>query len=204
MNIGELNLLVQFFKVMADENRLRMVGLLGSEERRVSDLATLLELTEPTVSHHISKLRNLGLVNLRVEGNNRYYRLNASMLRTLNQRTFDLENISFDIPPREEPDTTWIDGLDLSEEDRKVLKDYTIDGRLKQIPSKQKKLLSVLRWLVTQFEPGVKYSERQVNDILTRYHEDYAGLRRDLVDFGFLNRERGGGKYWRTPEDEKV
>ena len=204
MNIGELNLLVQFFKVMADENRLKMIGLLGSEERRVSDLAGLLNLTEPTVSHHIAKLRSMGLVNLRVEGNNRYYRLNASMLRTLNQRTFDLENISFDIPPREEPDTTWIDALDLSEADRKVLKDYTIDGRLKIIPAKRKKLMAVLRWLAAQFQPDVQYSERQVNDILTRYHEDYAGLRRDLVDFGFLRRERDGGKYWLTPENEKV
>jgi biotin operon repressor len=202
MNIGELQLLVQFFKVMADENRLKMIGLLGSDERRVSDLAALLDLSEPTVSHHMSKLRKLGLVNLRVEGNNRYYRLNASMLRTLNQRTFDLENISFDIPSREAPDTAWIDALDLSDADRKVLKDYTIDGRLKQIPAKRKKLMAVLRWLSTQFEPDVKYSERQVNDILLRYHEDYAGLRRDLVDFGFLSRERGGSQYWRTPEDE--
>lgn len=204
MNIGELKLLVQFFKVMADENRLKMVGLLGSEERRVSDLADILDLTEPTVSHHISKLRDLGLVNLRVEGNNRYYRLNAKMLDTLKQRTFDMENISFDIPPREKPDTAWIDALDIPAADRKVLKDYTIDGRLRQLPSKQKKLLVILRWLATQFEPGEKYSERQVNDILLRYHFDYAGLRRDLVEFGFMQREGGGGKYWRTPEEEKA
>ena len=51
---------------------------------------------------------------------------------------------------------------------------------------------------------GNPFKALQVNDILLRYHEDYAGLRRDLVDFGFLRRERGGSQYWLTPEGENV
>ena len=88
--------------------------------------------------------------------------------------------------------------------DKKVLRDYTREGRLTKIPSKQKKLLAVLRWLVGYFEPDCTYTEREVNDIIAQVHDDYATLRRDLVDFGFLRRERGGGQYWLTPEDEEV
>ena len=201
MSIGELQVLLRFFKTMADENRLKIISLVGERAYRVSELAEKLELTEPTVSHHVAKLRELGLLNLNAQGNSRYYRLNREMLRRLNTLTFDLENIRFDVD-RQKPDTSWIEALDIPSWDRKVLKDYTIDGRLRQIPRKQKKLLVILRWLVTQFESDRKYTEREVNDILTRYHEDYARLRRDLVDFGFLRRERGGGKYWLTPEDD--
>jgi hypothetical protein len=85
--------------------------------------------------------------------------------------------------------------------DRKVLKSYLgPDGRLKALPTQQKKLEAVLRYVVQAFEPGVRYGERQVTEALARYHEDSAGLRRDLVDFGLMAREGGGGEYWRVDD----
>jgi hypothetical protein len=82
-----------------------------------------------------------------------------------------------------------------------VLNTYSLPGgRLKSIPLQQKKLLAVLRYVVREFEPDVRYSEKQVNDVLARFHEDYARLRRELVEFRFMDREGGGGKYWRIEE----
>jgi DNA-binding HxlR family transcriptional regulator len=200
MNHVEQEQLLELFKALADKSRLHMVGVLGQGERSVGDLATLLDLSEPTVSHHLTRLREAGLVNLRTEGNHRFYRLNTARLGKLKQLVGDIEHL----PPVEkvESDDRWIDQLDLPEWDRKVLHDYIANGRLTQIPMQQKKKLVILRWLATQFQPDVMYSEREVNAILTRHEEDYATLRRDLVDFGFLRRERGGGKYWLAPEDE--
>ena len=86
----------------------------------------------------------------------------------------------------------------MDDHDRKVLRDYTQHGRLKQVPAKRKKLMAVLRWLAGHFEPDVLYSEREINAILTQYHDDYAGLRRDLIDFKFLRRERDGTTYWKA------
>jgi hypothetical protein len=54
----------------------------------------------------------------------------------------------------------------------------------------------VLQRLALEFEVGVHYPERQVNETLTRFHPDAATLRRYLVDEGFLSREQG--EYWRT------
>ena len=60
--------LLAFFKAMANESRLKIVGLLAQRERSVQELAELLALKEPTVSHHLAVLKDLGLVSVRAEG----------------------------------------------------------------------------------------------------------------------------------------
>ncbi len=72
----------------------------------------------------------------------------------------------------------------------------TDDGRLHTIPSKHAKLLVVLDHLAQNFEPGRVYPEDEVNEILQRFHPDYAALRRYLVDEEFLTRQEG--HYWRS------
>jgi hypothetical protein len=73
---------------------------------------------------------------------------------------------------------------------------FVKDGRLVIMPSKRSKLLLVLDHLAQEFEPGRTYAEREVNDVLGGYHDDFAALRRYLVDEGYLTRE--GGVYWRS------
>lgn len=70
------------------------------------------------------------------------------------------------------------------------------DGRLHTIPTKQAKLQVVLDHLAQQFEPGRKYPEAEVNDVLARFHPDVAALRRYLVEGQFLTRD--SGVYWRS------
>jgi hypothetical protein len=77
-----------------------------------------------------------------------------------------------------------------------VLRSFIVDGRLVQIPAARSKRLVVFDRLAAEFEPGATYDERQVNDVLRRWHDDVAALRRYLVDEGFLSRDHG--KYWRT------
>src|SRR5262249_48136404 len=70
------------------------------------------------------------------------------------------------------------------------------DGRLRTIPSKHSKLLVVLDRLAEEIEPGQTYPEAQVNEVLQRFHPDYAALRRYLVENGFMTRE--DNVYWRS------
>ena len=65
-----------------------------------------------------------------------------------------------------------------------------------QIPRQRKKRLLLLDLLAQEFEPGRHYSEREVNEILGRFHDDTAALRRYLVDEEFMDRE--AGVYWRA------
>lgn len=70
------------------------------------------------------------------------------------------------------------------------------DGRLEIMPTKRSKLLLVLDHIAQEFEPGRTYAETEVNETLAGYHDDYAALRRYLVDEAFLTRD--GGVYWRS------
>ena len=88
-------------------------------------------------------------------------------------------------------------GERMDERDRRVLGNFlTDDGRLHTIPSKRAKLLVVLDHLAQDFEPGRRYAEPEVNEMLGRVHPDHAALRRYLVENQFMTREEG--VYWRT------
>jgi hypothetical protein len=77
-----------------------------------------------------------------------------------------------------------------------VLRAFVRAGRLTHFPTAPGKLAIVLRHIVRRFEPGVRYPEREVNEVLSVVHADYAALRRYLVDEGLLTRD--AGVYWRS------
>ncbi len=56
----------------------------------------------------------------------------------------------------------------------------------------------LLRHVMKAVEPGVRYAERKLNEILCRFNDDTAPLRRALVDHGLMDREGGRGVNWRT------
>ncbi|MDR0929035.1 MAG: DUF2087 domain-containing protein [Oscillospiraceae bacterium] len=83
----------------------------------------------------------------------------------------------------------------------KVLATFVVDGRLKALPVKWKKRCVILEWLAGQFEPGVRYPEKMVNEMILPHHEDFCTLRREMVDLGLLRRAEG--VYW-VPEKDWV
>jgi predicted transcriptional regulator len=178
--------LVSFFKALADPNRLKIVGLLAQQPYSVEQLAAILHLRPSTVSHHLSKLAEVGLVSAKAESYYNVYQLEEETLHKT-RLMFSQEELA-----------AVVEDMDLDAYDRKVVEDYSLpDGRLKTIPAQRKKLEAVLRYVVTVFEPGVRYTEKQVNEMLTRFHEDTATLRRELVGYSLMKREGGGGEYWR-------
>ncbi len=192
MDTGQYDDLLNLLKTVADETRLRMVGLMSERAYTVSEMATVFNLTEPTVSHHVSKLHSAGLLRLRMEGNQRFYSINEKRLATLKAYVNGIEKLPSKVE-KAKSDTAWIEELDWNEADKKVLRDCTVDGRMAYWPAKNSKFLVVLRWVATKFQPGTHYTEKQVNAILKEVHEDFATMRRSLVDYGYMRRERGGG-----------
>jgi hypothetical protein len=178
--------LLVFFKALADANRLKIVGLLAMQGYSVEELAALLDLKPPTVSHHLSRLAEAGLVTARAEGYYSIYHLDRDALEAAARSLFSSEQIA-----------AAARDVDLDTYNRKVLANFSLpDGRLKQIPAQRRKLEAVLRHVVKTFVPGVKYAEKQVNQKLARFHEDTATLRRELVGYGLMKREAGGAEYW--------
>ena len=65
MSQEDFDKLLAFFKVMGNENRLKIAGLLAEREHTVSELADLLDLREPTVSEHLAMMKVIDLVRVR-------------------------------------------------------------------------------------------------------------------------------------------
>ena len=181
----EFQALLQFFKALADENRLKILGLLANRERSVEELAALLQLRAPTVSHHLAKLKEPGFVSMRAEGNTHLYRLDAEALRTSSKGLLSSEKMA-----------SLVHDVEVDAWERKVLHDFFEGTRLKESPASRKKRAVILRWLANQFEPGVRYREAQVNEIIQRHHPDASSLRRELIAEKLMQRE--GGLYWRV------
>jgi DNA-binding transcriptional ArsR family regulator len=169
-----------FFKALADESRLKIIGLLSVEEHSVRELAALLKLREPTVSHHLAILRALALVRLRADGNVHWYRLNEEELRRIQRLALSADNLAR--LSKTVQSLAW---------DENVLANFVEGECLKEIPVSRKKRRVILGWLASRFESGATYSEAEVNRILKRHHPDSATLRREMVGYRMLQRERG-------------
>jgi hypothetical protein len=178
--IPETDEVLNFFKALVDADRLKILGLLALEPRTVGQIAELLKLRPPLVLRHLDHLVELDLV--KVED------------RTVSLDTGSLEDLARRVLSQRQPKAN-LDDFEGEAYDRKILSDFLLPGgRLKDIPAQYKKRIVILNHIAQAFEPGVRYPEKQVNELLRRFHDDNASLRRYLVDEGML--ERQGGEYW--------
>lgn len=190
MGDAELAAALSFFKALADESRLRILGLLAERPCSVEELAAGLGLRTPTVSHHLQALRRLGFVEMRPEGTTHRYALDLQRLNELSRELLRPEKV-----------LSLADGDVDAAWERKVLRDFFSGEELKEIPASRKKREVVLRWLVGRFEPRRRYPEQELNEILRRHHPDVATLRREFIATGLMQRQ--DSVYWRTLQADK-
>jgi DNA-binding HxlR family transcriptional regulator len=184
MSQEDTDRLLDFFKALADKTRLKIVGILAQREATTEDLAGILQLSAGTVSHHLSKLAKAGLVKARAESYYSIYTLDPSQLETMAKSLLGTEAVA-SVPAAE-----------LEAYDKKLLRDFTSkDGKFKSIPTQRKKRSVLLHHIAVSFKPGTRYSEKKVNEILRRFHDDTATLRRELIAEKLLMRD--SGTYWR-------
>jgi biotin operon repressor len=168
-------------RALADPERLAIAGLLARGDASGGEIAEVLGLPLTRVRKHLNRLTTAGVARLNED--RRRYRLDPETLR------WAAETVG---PPREA-------GLALgaaNEDEEAVLRAFFRDGRLTEIPMKAGKRRIVLERIAVEFDPGTHYEEREVNAIVGRFFNDYAALRRYLVDEGFLDRDHG--VYWRS------
>ena len=79
-----------------------------------------------------------------------------------------------------------------------TIRSFVSGHSLVSIPARRSKRRIVLDLLAQDFEPGVHYTEGEVNRRLRAWHPDVAALRRYLVDEGLMDRAGGCGDYWRA------
>ncbi|HLJ35082.1 MAG TPA: DUF2087 domain-containing protein [Ktedonobacteraceae bacterium] len=181
----EYELLLRFCKVLSDSNRLKLLGMLANREYSADELADLLRLKAPVVLRHLAALRELGVVSIRSEDNRRLYGYDGEALQRQSRECLAAHRAASIVEYAE--GDAW---------ERKVISDYFTGDRLKDIPADNKKRTVILQWFAGLFEPGVRYKESEVNEIIKRHYPDWAYFRRTLVDIGLMSRDHG--IYWRT------
>lgn len=168
----------EFLSAVVDPVRLALLGAAARGPVDVAAVATDLEIDERKVLREFGSLSALGLIDSE-------RRLDVVVLREL------AKSIPTDAPV----DPTLVSGPWTDEEIR-VLSRFFTGRRLTQIPSAKAKRLLVLERLALEFEPGLRYQEKEVDFALQLFFSDYAALRRYLVDEGLMT--RADGVYWRT------
>jgi len=181
----EFQAMLRAFKALADESRLKIIGILAGQARSVEELASLLDLKAPTVSHHLSRLAELGLVTMRAEGTTHVYSFDKEALRRLSKEFFTPARL-----------TSGLDDPEGLGWDRRILETFLDGDRLKLIPASRKKRQVILRWLAERFEPNVRYPEAELNETIKRHYWDAATLRRELLASRLMQRE--DRVYWRV------
>lgn len=176
----QLNKIVDFHKALGDLNRVRIIALLQQGQLSGQEIAGKLGLKPPTITHHISKLREVGLIKERRDKNTIYFSINLKILEMSAKSIITIGtggNSNMEMSVTEEERTAIINNF------------FTKDGKLKIYPAQRKKKLVVLAHMIKGLEFGRVYQEKEINEYLKQYHEDYATLRRELIMCQYMYRE---------------
>jgi len=175
--------MLEFVKALAHADRLRVLGVLARKSASSAEIAADLGMPLREVFQHLAMLEHGGIVLQQAE----IWSLDTKNVETISRRQFEGQ-------ARE----AYEPAPDLSDKPRRVLAAFlNADGTIKQIPSDPGKLQVILDYLLQAFTPGVIYTEKEVNMLIRRFHLDTAGLRRDMIDRGMLQRKSDGSQYWR-------
>ncbi len=170
---------IEIMKALADISRLRVVNALMEKPQYVEELAHRLNLAASTISFHLKKLENAGLVKQRKE---QYYII------------YELDKTIFEMSLKELTDFEDIERF--SHEERlesyrqKVLRTFIKKQKLVKLPVQKKKKLIILEEILKRFKPSKKYTEEEINKIIIPVYEDYCTIRRLMVDEGYMQRNK--------------
>ena len=165
---------LELLKILADETRLEILNILMKEDSYVEKIACELSLTPATICYHLKKMESAGVVKC---SRSQFY-----IIYSLNREIFD--------KPLYEVIKKDVQVVDKEEKYQKeVLSNFFKYGKLTQIPTQRKKREIVLAEIANEFQLEREYGEREVNEIIMRFHEDYCLIRREMIAFGIMTRE---------------
>ena len=165
---------LELLKLLADETRLEILNILLKEDSYVEKIACELSLTPATICYHLKKMEAAGVVNC---SRSQFY-----IIYSLNRDIF--EKPLYELIKKDDA------VIDTEEKYKKeVISNFFKYGRLTQIPTQRKKREIVLFEILKQFEIDREYGEKEVNEIILRYHEDFCTIRREMIAFGMMTRD---------------
>ncbi|RJX38911.1 DUF2087 domain-containing protein [Paenibacillus pinisoli] len=180
----QLEKVVNYHKALADPTRIKMLILLAEGELNGGELAERLYVTPATITHHATKLREASLINERRDKNTIYFSLNHYFIKNSAAATEEL------IYRRSEEGGRTMEEKNEALRASVIRNFFTAEGRLKNIPSQLKKKLIVLEHIVSALEKGRTYSEKEMNEFIKGYHDDFATIRREFIMHQYMYRDK--------------
>jgi hypothetical protein len=176
--------LIALATALLDTDRLRIAGVLANGPSNRMDLERATGIPHRELLRHLDSLQSFGIIKLqdpapRDPDHYSPYELNASTFRAARQAMGKYKGV------RKRP----------SDSRELTLETFMPDGKLTAFPLKQAQLLVFLDTVSARFDAEKQYTERQVNVVLAEITDDFATLRRDLVDYGYLSRTSDGSVY---------
>lgn len=175
-------------KILLNVERLAILGVAAKKPVGLPELAARTGLHLSKMNKQVNQLIATGLLQAYQDDGETRIKLNVAYILTLARQLGEA-----DAPPKVE--LPALDALD--EKNRNLARGYIkATGALEYIPDKPERCRAVVQYVAHAFEANLRYTEKQVNDILIEYHPDYATLRRCLIDFNFMQRELDGSWDW--------
>jgi hypothetical protein len=165
-------ILLKLSKLLLDVDRLKLMGELAQHPCSANSLKR--KLAVERVQLHLGKLEESGLVHKCIEQGEERYQLDHKQI-------FQLKKLLF----------ARVEESQSQSAEEKDLAKFIKHDRIVQFPTHPAKLRQILAWLAEKFQPGVLYTEKQVNERLQGHATDHATLRRLLIDHSLLVRQSG-------------
>ena len=165
---------LELLKLLADQTRLEILNILLKEDSYVEKIACELSLTPATICYHLKKMESAGVVNC---SRSQFYIIYSLNRDIFNKPLYELIKKDDAVVDTEE------------KYKKEVISNFFKYGRLIQIPTQRKKREIVLLEILKQFEIDREYGEKEVNEIILRYHEDFCTIRREMIAFGMMTRD---------------
>jgi biotin operon repressor len=179
----QLDRIVAFYKTMGDPTRIRIVAILAKGPLHGQAIAGKLGLSAPTITHHLKKLRDIHVVYDRRVKNTIYFYLNESLI---NQQAKVFTELL------EKKGKELDEMVESSIERQKIIENFFMkNGKIKNIPAQRKKKLIVFEHMIQGLKIGEKYEEKQLNEYIKQFHDDYATIRREFIINHYMFRENG-------------
>lgn len=170
----------RLFKALGDKSRLEIISSLMKEPMYVELIAERLKLNSSTVSHHLRILEKLEIVTSRKE---QYY-----IIYTLNKNRLDFNVLNFIEQLSKEEKKFENRELEYR---KKIIDTFIKDGVLISIPVQLKKRRVILEEVSKVFIFEKEYKEKEINEIIEKYHSDYCYIRRELINEKIFIRNNG-------------
>lgn len=182
-----INMNASFTGISETQKQLISLFYEGLSDKEISKK---LGITQSTIRNHRYKLRE----------KEKQSRLFIAMMELLSEKTKKKINtldkeIICDAPKSAKAVDDRFNTTDV--EKVKVIETYfNEDGSLKGYPAREKKKIIVLEEITHNFKKNYKYSEKELNKILKKIYEDYATIRRALIEYGYFERNNDCSEYW--------